>query len=331
MPDKSKKRIRLVSIIYWTLLLYIVAALVWWFISLEKQNRQMADMRETQLDVATNQQQNPALYHAAQARIENDYKRNSIKYIGEGSIFLLLTLVGAWFVYIAIRRQFRLQLQQQHFMMAVTHELKTPISVARLNLETIGKHELDRTQQKKLLQMTLDEMDRLNNLTNNILVSSQLEGGEYGLSKEELDFSDLFHDTVQELSHRFHDRTIREETTPGLEMKGDQLLLKLMISNLVENAIKYSPKEKSITCRLFAQGNNIHIQVIDEGSGIPGVEKKNIFLKFYRIGNEATRKSQGTGLGLYLCRRIAADHQGSISVSSGEKGGSVFEVLLPSA
>ena len=109
-------------------------------------------------------------------RLLDEHKRNKTKYLGEGSIFFLLILVGAAFVYRSVRRQFKMQQQQQNFMMAVTHELKTPISVARLNLETLLKYTLDPEKQKKLIRMTLEETARLNFLTNNILIASQLEG-----------------------------------------------------------------------------------------------------------------------------------------------------------
>ena len=260
------------------------------------------------------------------AKLEEEHKRNLVKYIGEGSTFLLLILIGAGYVYRSVRRQFQLQQQQQSFMMAVTHELKTPISVARLNLETLQKYQLDPEKQKKLIRMTLDETERLNILTNNILVSSQLEGGGYVISKEELDLSDLFKDCIHNFIHRYPERQFIESIEPGMDLQGDALLLQLLINNLLGNAIKYSPKEKPIACLLNLGKGKIKLQVIDEGPGIPAEERKTIFKKFYRIGNEATRKTQGTGLGLYLCRKIAEDHKADISVTNHLPSGSIFEV-----
>jgi signal transduction histidine kinase len=117
------------------LLIYIMAALVWWFISLNRQNTGMRDFAISNLRSRVDSSAIPAQYQAASEKIEKKYRTNKAKYIGEGSIFFLLLLFGASFVYRSVRRQFRLQLQQQNFMMAVTHELKTPISVARLNLK----------------------------------------------------------------------------------------------------------------------------------------------------------------------------------------------------
>src|SRR5215469_15847974 len=108
MPDGNKKRIRLITIIYWLLLVYIVAALVWWFISLEKQNRQMTNFKMEQLNATAS----PVDHDAAITKINQEHERNLVKYISEGSTFLLLILIGAAFVYRSVRRQFLLQQQQ---------------------------------------------------------------------------------------------------------------------------------------------------------------------------------------------------------------------------
>ena len=325
MPG-NKRRIRLATTIYWLLLFYIVAALIWWFISLEKQNRQMANFKIKQLNAVTRPSANPELYNTTRDIIERERQRNLAKYISEGSTFLVLILIGAGFVYRSVRKQFLLQQQQQNFMMAVTHELKTPISVARLNLETIQKHHLDPEKQKKLIKMTLEETERLNILTTNILISSQLEADDYRTAKEDLGLSDLFKDCIRNFMQRYPDRQFLGTIKPDMDVKGDPFLLQLMINNLLENAIKYSPKEKSITCLLNEHNNRIELYVIDEGPGIPDREKKNIFKKFYRLGDEVTRKAQGTGLGLYLCKKIAEDHNADISVTDNSPQGSNFMV-----
>jgi signal transduction histidine kinase len=213
-------------------------------------------------------------------------------------------------------------------MMAVTHELKTPIAVARLNLETMQKYNLDPEKQKRLLRTTLDETGRLNFLTNNILIASQMEGTGYQSSKEELDLSALLKDCMQDFRNRFPDRVFIEEVEEDTDLKGDSLLLQMMINNLLENAIKYSPVKSPITATLKKYRSGIELQVMDEGPGIPDEEKKKIFTKFYRVGNESTRKAKGTGLGLYLCRKIAADHNADISVTNHLPQGSKFVIVF---
>ena len=149
MPDASRKRLRRTTFIYWMLLLYIVAALVWWFISLSRQNSVMRDFEISSFRSKIDSAASPGLYREEFKKIITGYKRNESKYIGEGSIFFLLILVGAAFVYRSVRRQLHIQQQQQNFMMAVTHELKTPISVTKLNLETLQKYQLDPEKTEK--------------------------------------------------------------------------------------------------------------------------------------------------------------------------------------
>ncbi len=326
MPGRI--RLRRTTVLYWTVLLYIIAALVWWFISLNQQNTSMRDFQIINLRTRVDSTAHPLLYQQELSRINNHRDRNRSKYIGEGSIFFLLILVGAGFVYRSVRRQFRLQQQQQNFMMAITHELKTPLSVAKLNLETLQKYNLDPEKQKKLIRTTLDETARLNFLTNNILISSQLESGGYKLSSEELDLSDLLKDCLQDFRNRFPEREFYGDIEADAAVRGDPLLLQILINNLLENAVKYSPKETPVNASLKKNSSGIELQIKDQGPGIPGDEKKKIFTRFYRIGNEGTRKTQGTGLGLYLCRKIARDHNADITVTNNELTGSIFAVIF---
>src|SRR5688572_12677910 len=221
MKQSSGKKLRRVTIIYWLLLSYILAALVWWFISLENQNRGMRRLETEQLNSRVDSLASPELYKTELKKILSEKKRNTGKFIGEGAIFFVLILIGAAFVYRSVRSEFRLQQQQQNFMMTVTHELKTPISVAKLNLETLLRYQLDEEKQKKLIQMTLQETARLDTLTNNILVSSQLEARDFTFSKEEIDLSDLFKASIQEFKNRYPDRVFIEQIKPELEVVGD--------------------------------------------------------------------------------------------------------------
>lgn len=316
----KRKRLVIATLVYWFLLLYIVAALVWWFIALQQQNRQMSSYKMMELKA-----DDPYYIEKVDA-ITNDERRKSTGYIGEGASYLLVIIIGAVFIYRAVRKQFVLSQQQQNFMMAITHELKTPLAITKLNLETLQKHRLDEQKQQKLLLMTLQETERLNSLANNILISSQLEAGGYISSKEELDLSSLAAGCVNDFRHRFPEYVWDVQIADGLTTTGDILLLQIMINNLLENAVKYSPKESTITLRLAKHPHSIELSVMDEGPGIPVNEKKNIFDRFYRIGNESTRKAKGTGLGLYLCRKIASDHNASISVSDNAAEGSNFTI-----
>jgi two-component system, OmpR family, sensor histidine kinase CiaH len=319
MPD-VKKNLRLATIVYWILLIYIVAALVWWALLLIQQNDEISHLQRVNLYAVS--QGVPAPEQLDQIEVQR--KRNFTKYVGEGSFFLLLILVGAVFIYRVVRKQFQVQLQQRNFLMAITHELKTPIAVSKLNLETLQKYNLDEARKGKLLQMTLQETMRLDTLINNILIASQLEGSSYKISKEEIDFSDLANDVLHQFSSRYPDRKLIADIKENVDITGDILLLKLLVSNLLENANKYSPRDLPIHVHLFVKQGSIVLAVEDEGSGIPADEKKNVFKKFYRVGNEETRRTQGTGLGLYLCKKITEDHNGQIEVKDNHPQGSKF-------
>ncbi len=325
MSHLSQKRIRLANSIFWLLLVYMVAALLWWLISLENQNKKMTQLYKTAIE-----NKNPSLpiiqFQNEISTIEENAKKNTIKYVGEGIAFLLFILMGAGFVYRSVRRQLMAQIQQQNFMMAVTHEFKTPISIAKLNLETLQKYSLDNEKKHRLIQTTLQEIARLNTLTNNILISSQIENSAYKISKEELNFSHLLKDCIQNFQDRYPERIFNEKIEPEIEIDGDPFLLQLMINNFLENAVQYSPKEKPIFCQLKAENKKAILNIIDEGTGIPTEEKKKIFGKFYRIGNEETRKTQGTGLGLYLCLKIATNHNADIFLTNNKPTGSNFAV-----
>ena len=324
MPNKTKK-IRFIFFIYWFLLAYIVAALVWWFISLNHQNDQMAAFELGQ--VHPRQQQ----YYQQVNKIQQVQKRKQTQYIGEGITFFLLIVAGAAFVFRAVRRQLRFSMEQQNFMMTLTHELKTPIAVAKLNLETLQKRKLEEPQQQRLIQNTLQEANRLNSLCNNMLLSSQIEASGFKISHEEINVSELVTGCVQDFVTRYPQRHIATSIQEEIFTDGDQLLLQMAVNNLVENAIKYAPKETVITIVLAEEKNNITLQVKDEGKGIADDEKKKVFTKFYRIGNAATKGARGTGLGLYLTERILRQHNGNISVTDNFPAGSIFTVTLHSS
>ncbi len=318
----KRKRFTVITIVYWFLLTYILTALLFWLFSLLRQNSQMAEYRILQL-----KKDAPDYV----SRVEAIRKQESTKiaqYVGEGVTFILLILVGAVFVYRATRRQIRLNNQQQNFMMAVTHELKTPIAVAKLNLETLIKRKLEDHQREKLINNTLHEANRLHILCDNILVASQLDAGRYLSTKESFNLSDLAFESISSFAERFPDRKMEHDITTGIFITGDRLLLQLAINNLIDNAIKYSTKDKTVTIVLKQVGNKAQLEVIDEGEGIEDSEKSRVFDKFYRSGNEGTRKTKGTGLGLFLTRKIVADHKGSIKVTNNSPSGCIFVCTL---
>ncbi len=264
------------------------------------------------------------------ADINNEKKRKKTQYAGEGAIFLLVIIAGAVFVYRSVKKQLMLSRQQQSFMIAVTHELKTPVAISKLNLETLEKRKLEPLQQQRLMQNTLQEINRLDNLCNNMLLSSQMEAGGYRMANEDINLSLLCYTVAEEFSQRHAGRKINcGIDEQEIVIEGDSMLIQIVISNLLENALKYSPKDKEVNIDVNTLNQRAVVQVTDSGPGIAKEERKKIFRKFYRLGNEATRMAKGTGLGLYLSQKIIKAHKGRILAKENPAGGSIFMVSIP--
>ena len=267
-------------------------------------------------------------YQTQVNKINNEKKRKTEQYIGEGVTFFLLIVIGAVVVFRALRRQFKQSQQQQNFMMAVTHELKTPIAITKLNLETLQKHKLTEEQQQHLISNTLQEAGRLNTLCNNLLLASQIEAGDYSLATEKIDLSELVTESVNDFTMRFPKRNIKAVIDNNIFLNCDRLLLQMAINNLLDNALKYSGKEDKIDVQLKNENGGVKLLIKDEGKGIPDDEKTRIFNKFYRVGNLHTKEAKGTGLGLYLTKKIVEQHNGNITVMNNNSRGSIFEIKL---
>jgi len=315
------KRLRTIYILYWFLLTYIIAALIWWFIALSRQNNMMTDYKLSELNTSQRDYQDQV------NKISDEKRRKTGQYVGEGVTFFLLIVVGAVVVFRAVRRQFKQSQQQQNFMMAITHELKTPIAIAKLNLETLQKHKLSEEQQQHLISNTLQEAGRLNSLCNNLLLTSKIESGNYEVTTEKIDLGELVTESVHDFTMRYPKRDISLRAT-NISLNGDRLLLQMAVNNLIDNAIKYSGKEEKIEIELKKEKDEIKLLIKDEGKGIPGEEKNKIFNKFYRVGNLHTKEAKGTGLGLYLTKKIIEQHNGRIMVTDNSPRGSIFEIKL---
>jgi len=319
---------RILSFIYVLLLVYIIAALVFWGISLSKQNKQIFAQQVIILNGAIDSNVNPQQYNANMTDLKNRYQMRVKQFIGEGTTFFLVILIGAAVVYSSFKNRLRLSRQQNNFMMSVTHELKSPIAAMKLSMQTMQKHELSDEKKKELLDRCIQEANRLNDLAGNLLFASQLEGHNYVPANETFNFSELVEDCVKDHANRYH-RAFEEDTEVNCTLTGDRIMLQMAVNNLLENAIKYTPANKPISVELDVKQNLCILHVIDKGPGIVNEEKKKIFNKFYRIGNEENRKTKGTGLGLYLTSKIIRQHKGKISVKDNPGGGAIFEICLP--
>ena len=315
-------KLKLVSLIYWVFLTYMIAAFIWWYVSLEKQNNEIAAIKFQSIQTS-----DPSL--AAKTNAIQDFQlRKTKQFIGEGITILVLFLLGAIYVYRSLMKQLRYADQQQNFMMAVTHELKTPIAISHLNIETLLKRELDSAQQLKLLEATLKETKRLDSLSTNILLTAQLDMGQYEANKQLVNVSELVRQNIKSFKERYPSRICNTLVEDAMEIQGEPLLIQLLVNNLIDNANKYAPVTEPIYIHLQSNQNTIQLIVKDQGPGIAADDKNKVFEKFYRVGAESTRTTKGSGLGLYLCKKIAEFHNASIQLTANTPTGSIFTVTF---
>jgi two-component system sensor histidine kinase CiaH len=314
--------LKLVSLIYWVFLTYMIAAFIWWYVSLEKQNNEIAAIKFQSIQI-----NDPSLKAKTHA-IQDFQLRKTKQFIGEGLTILVLFLLGAIYVYRSLKKQLRYADQQQNFMMAVTHELKTPIAISHLNIETLLKRDLDSTQQLKLLEATLKETKRLDSLSTNILLTAQLDMGQYEANKQLVNVSELVRQNIKSFQERYPSRICNTMVEDAMEIQGEPLLIQLLINNLIDNANKYAPVTEPIYIHLQSHQNMIQLIVKDQGPGIAAADKNKVFEKFFRVGAETTRTTKGSGLGLYLCKRITEFHNATIQLTTNTPTGSIFTVTF---
>jgi len=314
--------LKLVSLIYWVFLTYMIAAFIWWYVSLEKQNNEIAAIKFQSIQI-----NDPSLKAKTHA-IQDFQLRKTKQFIGEGLTILVLFLLGAIYVYRSLKKQLRYADQQQNFMMAVTHELKTPIAISHLNIETLLKRDLDSSQQLKLLEATLKETKRLDSLSTNILLTAQLDMGQYEANKQLVNVSELLRQNIKSFQERYPSRICNTMVEDAMEIQGEPLLIQLLINNLIDNANKYAPVTEPIYIHLQSHQNMIQLIVKDQGPGIAAMDKNKVFEKFYRVGAETTRTTKGSGLGLYLCKRITEFHNATIQLTTNTPTGSICTVTF---
>lgn len=250
-----------------------------------------------------------------------------------GIIFFALIISGIVIYTVFLVLEIRRNDQHNSFIDAVTHELKTPIASIRLYLETLQSRELSAEQRGHFYRIMLDDSDRLL-----YTVEQVLKAGAEGHKREKVNFQPvpiaaLVEDIAQVVRLRYHlapDELAVNSQADGIDVLGDPEDLRTAISNLLDNAVKYSPKKRRIEVSLSADAEFVSLQVADRGIGIPPKELKKIFARFYRVPLKGVRSVKGTGLGLFIVHSIVKRHGGRVYAQSlGEERGSVFTIELP--
>lgn len=316
------------SIFIFTLLFaYIILQFLWWEILLVKQSGEIINEKQKISELTFTDSD------LLKQEIEQLHQKKKVKIYmiaGEGTVFLLLLLYGIYRIKKAYEAESQLLNQQKNFLLSVTHELKTPIAATKLQLQTLLKHkQLDAEQKELLLTNALNETNRLNRLIEDVLLANSAEKNELILTTEKLNLSEL---TKNVLSNYFGDKisagVLQANISENVFAVADKLMFPSIIINLVENAFKYSPQNPLVKVELSSQNDRAVLKVSDNGIGIPASEKENVFQKFYRVGSEETRKTKGTGLGLYIVKKIVESNKGTIELNENQPQGSVFKVTI---
>lgn len=301
-------------------ILYILAAFTWWSILLYQKTQENYHL-ELQL-----REVHPT--SVVYKSLEASYQSAKKMVIGEAVFFSLSILLGIYFVLRAFRKELEISTQKNNFILSVTHELKSPLAAMQLALQTMRKRKLNVEQKEMLIEQGLKETGRLNNLVNNILLAAKMDRS-FEIHPEMVKLRPFIEHQMDHFKFLNSDQSIRIDIPKQLSIYADPSALESILHNLINNAIKFNPQVEEVAIKGEALLGGIQIIISDQGPGISSEERKKIFDKFYRLGNENTRNTSGSGLGLYLVQKLVLAHLGSINVQDNNPKGSSFKIYFP--
>ena len=262
-------------------------------------------------------------------------KYESITVLVSGIMLLITITIILSMIFTFLNRQLNLTNLYDSFIANVTHELKSPLSSIQLFLETMKMREVDRETEKKFVGNMLTDVERLDKLISSILYISSIQHNRFA-NRLSHDYHIYSADSVikEVIKTLFRQHRIEDCAELTGELKGncviDKNWLTIVFSNLIDNAIKYSHKDRKINVILAQENGYFRISVKDNGIGISPRDQKRVFRRFQRLDNPNSPSVKGTGLGLYWVKEIARYHGGHVSVESSLKEkGTVFTVSLP--
>lgn len=316
---------------FYAVFAYILLFSFWWGYLLFEKN-ETAFNEKVELSAIQFKNVNPGKEFSTTPEYEklhNKYARQKTMIFAEGLVFFVLLVVGFFQIRKAIMKEMELAEQQRNFLLSITHELKSPISTVKLSLQTMLKRTLEPDKTEKLLNHSLADVDRLESLVDNILFAAKIERNSHGFSTQEVNLSEILQLICERFMQNKKQIKILPNIAEGVFLNTDTMGFSSVAINLLENAVKYSEPGTEVKVELTDDPKSVYFKVADGGIGIPDNEKKKIFEKFYRVGNEDTRKTKGTGLGLYIVRRFIEIYKGTIRIYDNEPQGSVFEIQFP--
>jgi two-component system sensor histidine kinase KdpD len=219
---------------------------------------------------------------------------------------------------------------QNALLNSISHDLRTPLVSITGALSSLQEDDgkLDGEMRAALIENAREETERLNRLVGNLLDMSRLEAGAMRLARETSDIEDAIGSALEQLDRRLLGRQVKVDVADDVPLVPmDFSLIVQVLVNLIDNALKYSPRDTPIEIRVRAQPNQIQVQVMDRGLGIPSEDLPHVFDKFYRV--QHPDMVSGTGMGLAICRGIVAAHGGTITAENRLGGGALITFTLP--
>lgn len=252
----------------------------------------------------------------------------------EGSFFLLVIVAGSLVLARAIRQDTILRRRQQNFVAAVSHEFKSPVASLRLTAETLLYRDPPVEQRKRLATRLVEDIDRLETMVSNILDTARIEEGALRLQPERISLARAVAQAAAEIDARAKEAQVHVDTAvpEEAEIVADPVALRSILRNLFDNALKATAARDGgrVTVSASADARHVTLVVADDGVGFPPEDAERLFEKFYRPGDEMTRQSRGSGLGLYLVRRFLELDGGRIEgASAGAGQGARFTLQWP--
>lgn len=319
MPFQLKPRAAF--LVFNFLVIFLIANVIWWFILMERVTDEKIQMSQE--------------LGASAEVIEQIYEQESSRrrmIIMEGIVFFLLLLAGLWMIYRTLVKQRELRQQQENFMMAITHELKTPLASINLYVDSLLAPEIAEQEKLNILPKIKHDVYRLKRQIENVLEVARHHGLTEKSSYESFNLSKLLGQRLEALKKFCTNVNYRliTDIEEKVRIYGDRRALGKAIDLILENSLVHNEgREIEIAVRLSLSNNIIYLNIGDNGCGVDKEEISKIFDQFYRAGPELTRPSYGTGLGLYIAREIINSHGGTISViSEGPSRGIAFTVKL---
>ena len=250
-----------------------------------------------------------------------------------GVLLLALIISGVVVNTTFLVREIRRNEQHNAFINAVTHELKTPVASIRLYLETLQTRAVDDAKRKEFYRIMLDESDRLLGTIEQVLRTGRVGAAGRKLSLAPINLGSVVEECLARARILYHvpPESLAYLPSPEVTIMGDPDEVRAAVSNLIDNAVKYSESEVRVTVETAkVDGKYVSVRVRDQGVGIPQGELKQIFKRFYRVPGQLATRVKGIGLGLYIVRSVAKRHGGRAwAESEGPGRGSTFVLQLP--